>query len=129
MTVDYEATKVHIVKSDVPLSGASKAKEAEVSNSTFTTRYLLGTGIVNQTERLLNHIPNRCRALITVVGQSSDVVFLCKTGGDAENLQGAIAMAGPYAYEIKGTNELHIGAAPGVSVAIGIVQEFYGDGS
>lgn len=126
MNGDYtEASilQVHVKSSDVPLGGMvdkrSRIRTVPIS------RTLAGTGTTNQCERLLADAPNRCRAVISLVGQSTDIVWISSSKSDAQNLQGAQFMCGPYPIVLHGTDEIWVGAAPGTNVVVGVVAEYY----
>ena len=114
--------KVHIVSSDVP-------KPVRGCIRTVANRLIFpgtGSGTANDFKLALPLAPNRKRAVITVVGQSNDVIYVCTSASDAANIQGAPVLAGASGVEIWGTNEIWIGAVNNVNVVVGILAD-YGD--
>lgn len=114
---------VHIVGSDVALHAPSKVKDR---HSTFRT-YTVLPGVPAQ---ILAHIPNRRRAVVTFVGQSTDVGYLCGSQGDATgqpNPSGSIIM-GLQVIELQGTDEVWLACAASspVGITVGVASEYEG---
>ena len=84
------------------------------------------TGAV-QALNLLAHTPNRFRALLTFIGQSTDVVYLCVSQGNALQLQGAPIMCGQAPFELQGSDEWWIGAGAATQIVVGVISEYYAD--
>lgn len=123
MSIEAELVKVHLVKSDIPLTPppVTKAKIRTVASQVLVA----GTAAGTQSYEVLALAPNRKCATLTVVGQSTDIVYLCTSKSNAQALNGAPLM-GLQVVTVYGENEMHIGAAQGVSVAIGIIADYEG---
>ncbi len=90
----------------------NRDKKSKDRHSTFRT-FILAPGVP---VLVLAHMPNRKKATITVVGQSTDVGYLCGAQGDAQSIAnspapstqnepGAIFMAAQV-LTIEGTDEV-----------------------
>jgi hypothetical protein len=119
MTGIVEAIKVHIVGSDIALTPPSPTvSKTKTRHQTFRTFVLQ----IGQPVNILGHIPNRRRATITVVGQSTDVVYLSGSLSEASQMSGAIAMA-LQVVPIEGNDEVWA-VTNTSSFALGVISEF-----
>lgn len=90
--------------------------------STFNTANLTA----NVAARVLGHAPNRRRAVLTIVGQSTDVAYVCGSEADCYRSQGAIVM-GVQVVELTGADEVWVISA--TAIAVGVVAEFAPSGA
>lgn len=122
MSIESEiaAVKVHIVGTDVkpPDTPVKPCIRTVPSQAIF-----LGTSVTNQSHHLLPLAPNRKCATISVIGQSTDIVYIALNKGDAENLTGAPLM-GLQSVRIYGSNEIHVGAAGTTNVIVSVLADY-----
>lgn len=90
--------------------------------STAKTVVLQGNTGAVQSHLLAAHSPRRKQVTISIIGQSTDVVWLCNSAGDAKNLQGAAVMGG-MVLTLNGTDAWYVGAAAATAIIIGVIPE------
>lgn len=64
----------------------NRDKKQKDRHSTYRTFIIGGAGTNNYPICLLNHTPNRELAVITIVGQSTDIGYLCGAEGEAQSI-------------------------------------------
>lgn len=110
---------VHIVGNDVPAPNPRKRER----RSTMT-RYQL---VANTPTLILGYAPNRYRAIVGVIGQSTDIVYFGNSSSAVQNGQGAPFMAGATPIEFTGSDEIWIYSA--TTPLVGVVAEYRDTGT
>lgn len=116
---DHTPVKVHIVKNDT----TTVAPKATRVRSAPMQHVFDGSATGIQSRPALNFAPTRKRATFTVIGDSSVVIYICTAHSDAQKLSGCPVQGGTVVV-LKGSDELHLGAAQGMIATVGIIAEY-----
>lgn len=116
---EIEAIAVRLVGADVPVKIAPEAKPGR--RSSFRTVSVDDTGPV----RLLGYAPNRCRAVLTIIGgAATDTVTVSGSMSDAQSAHGLLALHGQTFY-LTGSDEVWVSTTVNANaVNVGIIAEF-----
>jgi hypothetical protein len=112
-----EAIRVHIVGSDAPLAVTSQPEAKPGRRDNLRT-----FNITTDPVMVLPNAPKRRNAILTVLGTAAtDVLFLCGSYADAQDLNGAIARDGQV-IPLTGSSEIWCASAD--TMRLGVFAEY-----